>query len=108
MADELVQICILSSLIATGGNSGSLFSISIYQKINSYMVKVFHFKNNYDLHIVLLIGLIINTLCYPLVAIDLHIEFNLVYSISWEHETNLAGYSELDAAGGGGKSNHNI
>lgn len=82
MADELVQICILSSLIATGGNSGSLFSIRIYQKINSNMVKVVHFKNNYDLHIVPLIGLIINTLCYPLVAVDLCIEFNLVYSIS--------------------------
>lgn len=111
MADELDQICILSSLIATG--VCSLFHISFYQTTKSNklvfdLVKVFYYTNNYELHIFLLIGLIINTLCYPLVAINLYIEFSLVYPISWEDETNLAGYSELYAAGGSGKRNHNI
>lgn len=115
MADELVQICILSSLIATGvcDSQRSLFHISFYQTTKSNklafdLVKVFYYTNNYELHIILLIGLIINTLYYPLVSINLYIEFSLVYPISWEHETNLAGYSELYTAGGSGKRNHNI
>lgn len=85
MADELVQICILSSLIATG--VCSLFHISFYQTTKSNklvfdLVKVFYYTNNYELHIILLIGLIINTLYYPLVSINLYIEFSLVYPIS--------------------------
>lgn len=85
MADELVQICILSSLIATG--VCSLFHISFYQTTKSNklvfdLVKVFYYTNNYEMHIILLIGLIINTLYYPLVSINLYMEFSLVYPIS--------------------------